>query len=703
MAVLHAVQRRFHLDERRPLLFCFDDGAVAMVIDLAQASRLAAELLGAEVARMRQRGVPVGEDDLRGLYVSDQEADRILRAAPASKSHDHEASSALIDAVGPRMCRLKEIAGLTTEESAALALCLVAETNPELERLVAYVQDDVSKKRPRVELLLRLFWEDAIAGQSAFDGDANLRALHLIALHDEVGQPASPLLGRSVALDARVARFLLGGDAIDEAVFPYIEQIATPEATVEAPLDPSFFDPPVLVLRGADLEKIRRVAGSIARVKGIEQVLDFNLGLAREGTHREATERAAREAAFSNAALLLRGYDELEAPVRESLAATLSSALAPFVFIVSEAEPTWHGPSITVERPTADERLAEWKTALEGLALEPSAVEALPALAAKFELNTGAILDGAQTAKGLATARSPENAQISLEDLYSAARARSAPILSSLASKVTRHKQWEDLILEPDPIMQLRELCAMVEHKHKVYDEWGFGEKLSSGKGVVALFGGQSGTGKTMAAGVIAGALGLDLYKIDLSGVVSKYIGETEKNLGAIFRDASLSNAILFFDEADALFGKRSEVRDAHDRYANIETAYLLQQIEDYGGPVILSTNLKMNLDEAFLRRMHFVIDFPMPEEPYRLKIWRQTMPQEVPLADDVDFAFLARQFRISGGNIRNIVLASAFLAAQDGDALAMRHLIQATRREFQKLGRMVTEADFGEHMVHLE
>src|SRR6185436_20076090 len=230
-----------------------------------------------------------------------------------------------------------------------------------------------------------------------------------------------------------------------------------------------------------------------------------------------------------------------------------------------------------------------------------------------------------------------------------------------------------------------------------------FGARVNAASGIRALFAGQSGTGKTMAAGVIARELGLDLYKIDLSGVVSKYIGETEKNLGAIFRDASQSNAILFFDEADALFGKRSEVRDAHDRYANIETAYLLQQIEEYSGPVILSTNLKMNLDEAFLRRMHFVVDFPMPEEPYRLRIWKTTVPAAVPLADDVDFAFLARQFKISGGNIRNIVLAAAFLAANEGDSLGMRHMIRATRREFQKLGRMVTPAEFGEHMGLLE
>jgi SpoVK/Ycf46/Vps4 family AAA+-type ATPase len=219
------------------------------------------------------------------------------------------------------------------------------------------------------------------------------------------------------------------------------------------------------------------------------------------------------------------------------------------------------------------------------------------------------------------------------------------------------------------------------------------------GKGLTALFAGNSGTGKTMAADVIASSLGLDLYKIDLSGIVSKYIGETEKNLSSIFREAETSNAILFFDEADALFGKRSEVKDAHDRYANIETAYLLQRMEEYLGVVILATNLKMNLDEAFLRRLTFVVDFPMPEQPDRLRIWESIVAHEMPLADDVDIPFMARQFKIAGGNIRNIVLAAAYLAADEGSEVAMHHFIRATRREYQKLGRMVTDAEFGPYV----
>ena len=672
---------------------------------LAAAVQAAANLLRAEVERMRARGVPVGEDDLRGLYISDQEASRILDVAGTGSepapSQPHPAEE-LVEALGGRMARLAQVCRLSEAECATVALCLVTETDPELERLVAYVQDDVSKKRPRVELVLRLLWEDAVVGQRSFDADARLRALHLVRLHDEAGQAATPLLARPMTLDPRIARFALGGDAIDEVIGPFATLSPANPGNEAAPIDPGHLSPRVLGLRGTDLAKTRRIAGALARSLGLDAIVELNLTQVREITHREAFERGGREAALSNAALLVRGLDELDEPVREGIATGLDG-IAPLVLIHSVGEPTWHGPSVVVARPTVEERVIEWQSALRPLAQDPGVDAALPALAAKFELDTGAIAEAAATALGLATAREPATACLTVEDLYAAARARSAPILSSLASKVGHHKSWDDLILEPDPQAQLRELCSMVEHRHKVYDEWGFGEKLSSGKGVVSLFAGQSGTGKTMAAGVIAGELGLDLYKIDLSGVVSKYIGETEKNLGAIFRDASLSNAILFFDEADALFGKRSEVRDAHDRYANIETAYLLQQIEDYAGPVILSTNLKMNLDEAFLRRMHFVIDFPMPEEPYRYRIWTTTLPAAVPLADDADFHFLARQFRISGGNIRNIVLAAAFLAAKDGGSLGMRHLIQGTRREFQKLGRMVTEADFGEHMAHLE
>jgi SpoVK/Ycf46/Vps4 family AAA+-type ATPase len=235
-----------------------------------------------------------------------------------------------------------------------------------------------------------------------------------------------------------------------------------------------------------------------------------------------------------------------------------------------------------------------------------------------------------------------------------------------------------------------------------VYSEWGFDHKLSLGKGLNILFAGPSGTGKTMAAEIIAHELSLDLYKIDLSTVVSKYIGETEKNLARIFAEAETSNAILFFDEADALFGKRSEVRDSHDRYANIEISYLLQKMEEYEGVVILATNLRKNMDDAFVRRMHFGVEFPFPTEPYRRRIWEGIWPADTPRDPDLDLDFMAQHFEMAGGNIRNIALAAAFLAADDGQTVGMPHLIRATQREYQKMGKVVVEREFGKYAEYV-
>jgi SpoVK/Ycf46/Vps4 family AAA+-type ATPase len=245
-------------------------------------------------------------------------------------------------------------------------------------------------------------------------------------------------------------------------------------------------------------------------------------------------------------------------------------------------------------------------------------------------------------------------------------------------------------------VAQLREICARVEHSHSVLGDWGFDRKFSLGKGVTALFAGPSGVGKTMAAEVVAGELQLDLYKIDLAGVVSKYIGETEKNLDRLFTAAESANAILLFDEADALFGKRSEVRDSHDRYANIEISYLLQKMETYEGVAILATNLRQNLDEAFARRLAFHVHFPFPDVADRHRIWQIVWPPETPLDGDLDWDFHATRFKLSGGNIRNAALAAAFVAAAEGVSVSKRHVIQGVVREYQKLGKSLGTADLG-------
>jgi SpoVK/Ycf46/Vps4 family AAA+-type ATPase len=267
--------------------------------------------------------------------------------------------------------------------------------------------------------------------------------------------------------------------------------------------------------------------------------------------------------------------------------------------------------------------------------------------------------------------------------------------LDGVAVRIRPRRGWDDLVLPPDDVRQLRELAARHRRRDIVYGQWEFPSVPSTG--VVALFAGPSGTGKTLAAEVVAGVLGLDLYKVDLSAVVSKYIGETEKNLERIFGAAAAGDLVLFFDEADALFGKRSEVSDAHDRYANIEVAYLLQRLETYDGLVVLATNLQRNIDQAFLRRISVAIDFVLPEEPERRAIWARAFPAAAPV-DGIDVDFLARQFKVSGGIIRNAALGAAFLAADDGGAITMRHAVLAMKREFQKMGRLRTEAEFEQY-----
>jgi SpoVK/Ycf46/Vps4 family AAA+-type ATPase len=258
--------------------------------------------------------------------------------------------------------------------------------------------------------------------------------------------------------------------------------------------------------------------------------------------------------------------------------------------------------------------------------------------------------------------------------------------------RIRPRRGWDDLILPGEEAAQLRELAARHRGRETVYGRWQFSPLPSVG--VVALFAGPSGTGKTLAAEVVAGDLGLDLYKVDLSAVVSKYIGETEKNLERIFGAAAAGDLVLFFDEADALFGKRSEVSDAHDRYANIEVAYLLQRLETYDGLVVLATNLQRNIDPAFLRRISVAVDFTTPEEGERRAIWARAFPPTAPVSD-LDLDFLARQFKITGGVISNAALGAAFLAAADDGPITMRHAVLSVKREFQKLGRLRTEKEF--------
>jgi len=339
-----------------------------------------------------------------------------------------------------------------------------------------------------------------------------------------------------------------------------------------------------------------------------------------------------------------------------------------------------------------------WEDALRHAGAPSGNALDLELLANRFALTAGAIHRACADALRSATIRGASVAALTTQDLEAAARAQSSHGLRRFAQKTDSTAPWDALIVPPHIHRQLRDICTAERYRHTVYSTWGFDQRLTSGKGLNVLFAGSSGTGKTMAAGILARELGRDLYRIDLSIVVSKYIGETEKQLSLIFREARSSNAMLLFDEADALFGKRSEVKDAHDRYANVEIAYLLQKMEEYEGIVILATNLRRNMDDAFTRRIHHIVEFPFPDAEHREKIWRNILPPAAPVAGDLNFGFLARQFELAGGSIRNIALAAAFLAAEERTPIRMEHFVVCTALELQKSGKLPSRAEFRDY-----
>jgi len=343
--------------------------------------------------------------------------------------------------------------------------------------------------------------------------------------------------------------------------------------------------------------------------------------------------------------------------------------------------------------PDIRQRLELWRN-LVGGAWPAADEELLESVAAKFRFGPGKIAAVAGAMRRNARVEGGNESPGAL--LHRACREESNRNLGAFAHKLEPKYRWDDLVAPADILAQLREIRDCVRHRRRVYGEWGFEDKFSLGKGLNVLFSGPSGTGKTMSAEVLAGDLGLDLYKVDLASVVSKYIGETEKNLARIFKEAESGNCILLFDEADALFGKRSEVKDSHDRYANIEINYLLQRMEEYDGIVILTTNMSKNLDAAFTRRIRYTVEFPLPDEKQRDELWRKVFPAATPLAEDLDLDFLAKRFKFTGANIKNIALNGAFMAASNGGVVDMAHVIAALKREYRKMGKLCSRSDFG-------
>lgn len=423
----------------------------------------------------------------------------------------------------------------------------------------------------------------------------------------------------------------------------------------------------------------------------------------------EALDLLCREGVIRQAVLCFAGLDALleQGTAGEALAAAwLDKALAVSNLVLATAQSdlqsvsvSFPGCVLTLALPMPDEagRLSLWREFSADYNLTPEI--RLEETAAKFVLTPGQIKTTLAHAKSLSLVRGSD--QIDESVLYeSCYRQIRHGLTSGKARKVPAIFTWDDLILPPASKNLLKTACDQVRYKHTVYNQWGFGAKLPYGRGLSLLFSGSPGTGKTMGAQVVAGELKLELYKVDLAGVVSKYIGETEKNLEEIFREAAKSQAVLFFDEADVLFNKRTEVKDALDKYSNMEAAFMLQKIEEYEGICVLATNFLQNFDEAFKRRLKFIVEFPFPNQEYRYKLWQSVFPPRTPLSGDLDFDYLARRFELSGSSIKNIAVNAAFMAAAGSRQIGMKEILQALRHELAKSGKSLSPEELGEYQM---
>ncbi len=690
-------------------------------------------LLHREILRLRAR-YQLSLDEFRGLYVSDRQVDELLGEGnpglldPAVLAELASRAEAAFRSQGasPAWSRLVETAGLGETEEKLLLLALAPELDAKYETLYAYLNNDVTRRRPTHDLALRLFGEgepERRRVRQALLPESPLRARALLrptAASDE----ELPWLSQGFSLTPMVADFLQGL-GVGTRLPPYVRlQEVRPDAGELPPglrrlpellRTSSRHRPPWVLLQGVAGSGRRQVGEALASRLGVS-LLEVDLTLALDDPlFATRLREILLQQGLAGALLLLRGVERLFGREGEpsALASRLASELSRSdgrLCLLGEPGPDWGRllPSerllwFALEAPGVSQRERLWQAQLANFGLSVDA-DALHTLAVRYQLSPGQIGEAAAWSAAMRRLQGANgDGRLEGELLFEAARTTSRARLGRRAVRVPPVSGWQDLVLSAAVLQQVEELAAAIARRHQVYGEWGLARHFGGAGGLNVLFSGASGTGKTLTASVLAGDLGLDLFRIDLSGIVSKYIGETEKNLDEIFRAARASNAILFFDEADALFGKRSEVKDAHDRYANIEVAYLLQKMEEYDGVVILATNLSKNIDQAFSRRMHFVVEFPLPDETQRERLWRCLLPGELPLSDDVDLKFLARQFRLTGGEIRNIVLSAAFHAARDGSPVGMRALLQATARQLIKQGKVPSANEFKHYFALLE
>ncbi|HEY3006403.1 MAG TPA: ATP-binding protein [Kribbellaceae bacterium] len=652
------------------------------------------------VAR-RRADDPAADDPFRGLYVNDEMVDRLLAGDPREplpEQHgraDLERAADEAEAAGQvvRLRRLARDAGLSGLDTELLLIALLPDLDSRFERLYGYLNDDVTRRRATVGMALELAGSSPMssAARGRLTAAGPLVDLGLVLVEDA----DRPFLTRSLRVPDRVAAHLLGDDLPDPALVPMLDDVVAYRTALGEDLGRVLRSGVRLVhLREQESGTGAAIAGAALAAAG-RSALAVDLALlARDQDALALATVAGREALLRGAGLIASPVEALAEASLEALH-RLSRWEVPVLYIGTATwDPRW-GPRtpLAVDVPVlgAHDRVELWREHLghESARLDPEV------LAAHLALGPGQVARAVRAAEASALLT---GGPVTPDDLRRGVRAQNAAGLARLARRIEPEVGWPDLVLAPPVVRALRELSARARHRDTVLTDWRMRRGGGRGRGVTALFAGDSGTGKTMSAEVIAADLGLDLYTVNLATVVDKYVGETEKNLERIFTEAGGVNAVLFFDEADAIFGKRSDVRDAHDRYANIESAYLLQRLEIFDGLAILATNLRANIDEAFTRRLDAIIDFPAPTPDLRERLWHQCLAPPLPLGDDLDLAFCAQSFELAGGNIRSASITAAYLAAETGKPVGMTEVITAVGQEYRKLGRLVLEREFGEY-----
>lgn len=622
------------------------------------------------------------------------------------------------------LAHVTETFKLNAFERFCLYLCMSVELDPSFEKSVRFFNDSLDSPFPTLGLALKIYcidMETYMEERALLNSNSKLIKYFFIdSFSDRQGQP---LIGVPLMLDHSMVDYLVNFQNY-EVNSPYMKAVypnTLPDNHSFEILEQQLHE---FFIENHEKRLNKNLLFYLNGPKGIgKHALVYHFCNAYEQTAIvvdckyltpttiNATSQIAkicREALLNRATLVFDHFDVLTESLSEPLYSQFLEQLiasirsfAKVSFALSEIP--WHPQTeyadlsiveVPLQIPNALERLALWENLSKSYPIADDVN--LEEIANQFKLTHKQIEKSLKDAQNYKLWH--QMSHIDRKTLHQANYFQLAHNLCDNAQRIHSNYVWSDLVLPPDQSLQLQEACNQVRYKHIVFSKWGFNTKITYGNGLGMLFTGPPGTGKTLAAQVIANTLNLELYRVDLSQIISKYIGETEKNLKRIFDEAALSNAILLFDEGDALFSKRTEVSDAHDKYANVETSYLLQKIEAYEGLSIVTTNLLGNIDEAFIRRFSFVVHFPFPTPEYRRTIWRQVFPKEAPLSKTIDFEYLGDRFELSGGNIKNVALNAAFIAASKDREITMRDLLRSVAAEISKTGKAVLASDFGEY-----